>query len=108
MKVDSRGQRLLHRPRRHLGADPGRQTYRHDPERGEWPINMNWGDDDWSTLYFTGLTTLNRIRLGIRRHAGAADFRLVETPHSQPTMPSSGGWQSCRRPARARDFRRRI
>jgi gluconolactonase len=29
------------------------------------PINMNWGDDDWSTLYFTGLTTLNRIRLGI-------------------------------------------
>jgi gluconolactonase len=26
---------------------------------------MNWGDDDWSTLYFTGLTTLNRIRLGI-------------------------------------------
>ena len=40
------------------------------------PINMNWGDDDWSTLYFTGLTTLNRIRLGIpgmpvpRRPAG--------------------------------------
>ena len=29
------------------------------------PINMNWGDDDWCTLYFTGLTTLNRIRLGI-------------------------------------------
>ena len=29
------------------------------------PINMNWGDDDWSTLYFTGRTTLNRIRLGI-------------------------------------------
>jgi gluconolactonase len=29
------------------------------------PINMNWGDNDWSTLYFTGLTTLNRIRLGI-------------------------------------------
>jgi gluconolactonase len=26
---------------------------------------MNWGDDDWMTLYFTGLTTLNRIRLGI-------------------------------------------
>jgi gluconolactonase len=29
------------------------------------PINMNWGDEDWSTLYFTGLTTINRIRLGI-------------------------------------------
>lgn len=29
------------------------------------PINMAWGDDDWCTLYFTGLTTLNRIRLGI-------------------------------------------
>ena len=29
------------------------------------PINMNWGDDDWSMLYFTGITTLNRIRLGI-------------------------------------------
>lgn len=29
------------------------------------PINMNWGDDDWSTLYFTGLHTLHRIRLGI-------------------------------------------
>jgi len=30
-----------------------------------WPINLAWGDDDWSTLYFTGATTLNRIRLGI-------------------------------------------
>lgn len=29
------------------------------------PINMNWGGDDWSTLYFTGRTSLNRIRLGI-------------------------------------------
>ncbi len=29
------------------------------------PINLNWGDDDWSTLYFTGLTTLHRVRLGI-------------------------------------------
>jgi gluconolactonase len=29
------------------------------------PINLNWGDDDWSTLYFTGLFTINRIRLGI-------------------------------------------
>ncbi|MBN8831230.1 MAG: SMP-30/gluconolactonase/LRE family protein [Sphingomonadales bacterium] len=29
------------------------------------PINMAWGDDDWRTLYFTGLSTLNRIRLGI-------------------------------------------
>jgi gluconolactonase len=29
------------------------------------PINMAWGDDDWKTLYFTGLTTLNRIRLDV-------------------------------------------
>jgi gluconolactonase len=29
------------------------------------PINMAWGDDDWSKLYFTGLTTLNRIKLDI-------------------------------------------
>ena len=29
------------------------------------PINMNWGDDDWSTLYFAGLHTINRIKLGI-------------------------------------------
>lgn len=28
-------------------------------------INMAWGDDDWSTLYFTGMHTLNKIRLGI-------------------------------------------
>jgi gluconolactonase len=28
-------------------------------------VNMAWGDDDWSTLYFTGPTTLNRIRLKI-------------------------------------------
>lgn len=27
------------------------------------PINMNWGEDDWRTLYFTGLYTINRIRL---------------------------------------------
>jgi gluconolactonase len=27
--------------------------------------NMNWGDEDWSTLYFTGAKTLNRIRLNI-------------------------------------------
>lgn len=29
------------------------------------PINMAWGDADWSTLYFTGWSSLNRIRLGI-------------------------------------------
>lgn len=29
------------------------------------PINMNWGDDDLKTLYFTGLFTLNKIRLDI-------------------------------------------
>jgi gluconolactonase len=27
--------------------------------------NMNWGDDDWRTLYFTGARSLNRIRLSI-------------------------------------------
>jgi gluconolactonase len=26
---------------------------------------MAWGDDDWKTLYFTGLTTLNRVRLDV-------------------------------------------
>ncbi|MBT2186444.1 SMP-30/gluconolactonase/LRE family protein [Sphingobium nicotianae] len=29
------------------------------------PINLNWGDEDWSTLYFAGWGSLNRIRLGI-------------------------------------------
>ncbi len=29
------------------------------------PINMAWGGDDWTTLYFTGLFTINRIKLGI-------------------------------------------
>ena len=29
------------------------------------PINMNWGDHDWQTLYFAGFQSLNRIRLGI-------------------------------------------
>ncbi len=28
------------------------------------PVNMNWGDDDWRTLYFAGAFTINRIRLG--------------------------------------------
>jgi len=28
-------------------------------------VNLNWGDDDWQTLYFTGPTTLHRIRLNI-------------------------------------------
>jgi gluconolactonase len=28
-------------------------------------VNMAWGDEDWTTLYFTGPTTINRIRLGI-------------------------------------------
>jgi gluconolactonase len=27
------------------------------------PINLAWGGDDWSTLYFTGWSTLNCIRL---------------------------------------------
>jgi gluconolactonase len=27
--------------------------------------NMNWGDQDWRTLYFTGARSLNRIRLEI-------------------------------------------
>ncbi len=42
------------------------------------PINMAWGDGDWSTLYFTGLTTLNRIRLGI---AGVPVPRGSIDPH---------------------------
>jgi len=29
------------------------------------PINLNWGDDDWQTLYFAGLNSINRIRLDI-------------------------------------------
>jgi gluconolactonase len=29
------------------------------------PVNLNWGDDDWKTLYFTGRTTINRVRLEI-------------------------------------------
>jgi gluconolactonase len=29
------------------------------------PINLAWGDDDWSTLYFTGWNSINRIRLDI-------------------------------------------
>jgi gluconolactonase len=28
-------------------------------------VNMAWGDDDWSTLYYTGAYELYRIRLGI-------------------------------------------
>jgi gluconolactonase len=28
-------------------------------------VNLNWGDDDWKTLYFTGPTSINRIRLNI-------------------------------------------
>jgi gluconolactonase len=28
-------------------------------------VNMAWGDADWTTLYFTGPTTLHRIRLNI-------------------------------------------
>jgi gluconolactonase len=28
-------------------------------------VNLNWGDDDWTTLYFTGPNTLHRIRLSI-------------------------------------------
>jgi gluconolactonase len=28
-------------------------------------VNMAWGDNDWRTLYFTGPTTINRIRLAI-------------------------------------------
>ena len=28
-------------------------------------VNMAWGGDDWTTLYFTGSTTINRIQLAI-------------------------------------------
>jgi len=28
-------------------------------------VNMAWGDDDWMMLYFTGSSTINRIRLNI-------------------------------------------
>jgi gluconolactonase len=28
-------------------------------------VNIAWGGDDWTTLFFTGPTTINRIRLGI-------------------------------------------
>lgn len=29
------------------------------------PINMGWGGDDWTTLYFAGWSTINRIKLDI-------------------------------------------
>ncbi|HTK71814.1 MAG TPA: SMP-30/gluconolactonase/LRE family protein [Croceibacterium sp.] len=29
------------------------------------PINLNWGDEDWRTLYFAGWSSINRIRLDI-------------------------------------------
>ena len=32
---------------------------------GKRAINMAWGDDDWKTMYFTGLSELYRIRLRI-------------------------------------------
>ena len=28
-------------------------------------VNMAWGGDDWTTLFFTGPTTINRIQLNI-------------------------------------------
>jgi len=28
-------------------------------------VNMAWGGDDWTMLYFTGGTTINRIQLSI-------------------------------------------
>jgi gluconolactonase len=28
-------------------------------------VNMAWGGDDWTTMFFTGPTTINRIRLAI-------------------------------------------
>jgi gluconolactonase len=28
-------------------------------------VNLNWGGDDWTMLYFTGPTTINRIQLSI-------------------------------------------
>jgi len=30
-----------------------------------YPINLNWGGDDWTTLYFTGRHSLNRIKLEV-------------------------------------------
>jgi gluconolactonase len=33
--------------------------------RGPWMVNMAWGEDDWSTLYFTGRNSLNKIKLNI-------------------------------------------
>jgi gluconolactonase len=29
------------------------------------PVNMAWGGEDWTTLFFTTPTTINRIRLNV-------------------------------------------
>ena len=49
------------------------------------PINLNWGDNDWSTLYFTERSTINRIRLGIPRHGGATHQEgMTAMPRPRP------------------------
>ena len=64
MKVDVEGNVYCNRPRRHLGVHAGGQAYRRHPQR-QRADNLNWGDDDWCTLYFTERNSINRIRLGI-------------------------------------------
>ena len=60
LKVDSRGQRLHHRPRRRLGPLAGRQAPRHDQAAGV-PANCGWGDDG-KTLYMTAVTGIYRVK----------------------------------------------
>ena len=50
-----RGQRVLHRPGGIWVLSPAGEHIGTILQRA---VNMNWGDDDWKTLYFTGPTTL--------------------------------------------------
>ena len=65
MKLDSRRQRVLLRPRRHPRVRSPDATCLGVIHVPEYTANFAWGDDDYRSLYITASTSVYRIRRSV-------------------------------------------
>ena len=69
MKVDVEGNVYCTGPGGIWVMNAGRRAHRHHQTRA---VNMAWGGDDWTTLYFTGPTTHQSHSSSDPRHSRSA------------------------------------
>ena len=65
MKLDEHGNVYVTGPERRLGVLARRRAPRRDRACPESVGNVNWGDDDWQTLYIPASTSVYRVRMKV-------------------------------------------